>query len=89
MHTDRHQDPVRDWLVLVAVSAVVLIGTIVWNAWTFNTIAKGGVIGTPSTRTSPTFSRTSLNTIRAIFDSRAAEQSKYVTGEYHFTDPSL
>jgi len=83
-----HQDPVRDWLVLISVSAIVLATIIVWNAWTFDTVANGGVIGAPVTEAPPLFSRSSLDTIRTIFSSRAAEQDKYVTGTYRYADPS-
>lgn len=84
-----HQNPVRDWLVLLSVSAITLIGIIVWNVWAFDTVASGGTIGAPTTVAPPTFDPASLDTIRAIFESRAAEEAKYRTGTYRFADPSL
>lgn len=81
-------DPARDWLVLCTLSAIALIGIIVWNVWTFNTIANGGVIGIPATGASSAFSRSSLDTVHTIFATRAAEESKYATGVYRYADPS-
>ena len=82
-------DPERDWLVLLIISAVALIGIVMWNVWAFETVANGGIIGTAATSTTPVFSRSSLDAIRAIFQSRAAEEDKFVSGAYGFTDPSL
>ena len=81
-------DPSRDWLIMLVLSAFVLAGSIVWNVWTFNTVANGGSIGAPADKTSPIFSRSSLDAIRAIFAQRAAEEAKYETGVYQYTDPS-
>lgn len=88
LHTGTHQDPVRDWLILIICSLIALAGIIVWNAWAFDTVASGGVIGTPVSGAPPVFSRTSLDTIHTIFASRADEQAKYVTGTYRYADPS-
>ncbi len=83
-----HQDPVRDWLILITFSTIALAGIIVWNVWAFDTVASGGVIGAPATEAPPIFSRSSLDTIRTIFASRAEEEAKYVNGIYRFVDPS-
>ncbi len=82
-----HQDPVRDWLALLALSLLAFVSIVVWNVWAFNTVARGGVIGVSATST-PVFTSSSLDTIRAIFEKRAAEEAKYATGVYHYTDPS-
>ncbi len=82
------RDPVRDWLTLLTLSIIALAAIIVWNAWTFDTVASGGVIGTPMTTTQPVFNHSSLDAIHTIFASRAAEEEKYVTGAYSFADPS-
>jgi len=81
-------NPVRDWLIMLTFSVIVLAGIIVWNIWAFDTVAKGGVIGTTATSTPAVFSQSSLNTINAIFANRAAEKAKYETGTYRFADPS-
>lgn len=83
-----HQDPVRDWLALISVSAILLVGIIVWNVWAFDTVAKGGTIGTPPKGASPVFNKASLDAIHAIFAERAAEEAKYATGAYRYVDPS-
>lgn len=83
-----HQDPVRDWLAMITIAAIALAGTIVWNAWAFDTVANGGVIGTAAIGPLPTFSRASLDTIHTIFANRAAEEAKYATGTYRYNDPS-
>ena len=83
-----HQDPTRDWMTLLTIAVIAFACIIVWNAWAFNTVASGGVIGTPPTTTPSLFSRTSLDAINTIFTSRSAEQQKYITGAYHYSDPS-
>lgn len=82
-------DPVRDWLVILTLAIFALIGIIVWNVWAFDTVANGGTLGTPTTVPSILFNQSSLDTIRTIFDTRAAEEARYVNGTYRFTDPSL
>jgi hypothetical protein len=81
-------DPVRDWLVLLTLSLFAFIAIVVWNAWTFGTVARGGTIGTVVTSTPAVFDRASINTIRTVFEMRAAEEAKYVTGVYRYADPS-
>ena len=81
-------NPVRDWLIMLTFSVIVLAGIIVWNVWAFDTVAKGGVIGTTATSTPTVFSQSSLNTINTIFTNRATEKTKYETGTYRFADPS-
>ena len=88
MRTGAHQDPVRDWLVLILLSTIVLAGIIVWNVWAFDTVASGGIIGNSTIGTSAVPGRFSLDAIRTIFANRAAEEAKYVTGAYRYTDPS-
>lgn len=88
MHSGARQDPVRDWLILLTFSTIVLVGIIVWNAWAFDTVAKGGVIGAHTTKAPPLFSRSSLDAIHTIFENRAIEESKYQAGVYRYADPS-
>ena len=88
LRANTHRDPVRDWFVLLAASMIALAGIIVWNAWIFDTIAEGGVIGTPIGETPPIFSRSSLDRVRTVFENRAAEEARYRTGAYRFADPS-
>ncbi len=81
-------DPARDWLAMLTLSAILFASIIVWNAWAFNTVASGGVIGVPVTGSTPVFSRSTLDAIHAIFTARAAEEAKYQTGVYTYADPS-
>lgn len=88
LHRGAHLDPLRDWLAMLTLSAILLVGIVVWNIWAFDTVARGGVIGSSSTATSSVFNRSSLDAIQTIFADRAAEEAKYVTGVYRYTDPS-
>jgi hypothetical protein len=88
LRSGAHQDPVRDWLVLFILSLLALVCIIVWNIWAFDTVAQGGSIGTAATSTPPVFNRSSIDTINKVFDTRAGEEAKYVTGVYRYGDPS-
>jgi len=88
IRSSAYLDPVRDWLALLTLSMIALVGIIVWNVWAFDKVASGGTIGTSSTTASAIFSRSSLDAIHTIFTNRAAEETKYVTGVYSFVDPS-
>lgn len=81
-------DPVRDWLVLLILSLFAFISIVVWNVWAFDTVARGGVIGSPVPKSAPVFNRSSIDAIHTIFEKRAAEEVKYVTGVYRYADPS-
>lgn len=83
-----HIDPARDWLVLLIVSIMALAGIIVWNAFAFDIIASGGVIGVPSKSTELVLSQSSLDAIHAVFADRATEEAKYLDDVYRYTDPS-
>ncbi len=78
----------RDWLILLSLALLAFIGIVVWNVWTFNNVAQGGVIGTAATSTPPVFNRSSIDTISSVFQMRGTEEAKYVTGVYRSTDPS-
>lgn len=83
-------DPARDWLALIALSALSLACIVVWNLWTFSTVAGGGSLGGAAAQTAPPLApdRASLDAIRAIFDKRATEQKSYSSGSYRYADPS-
>ena len=81
-------DPVRDWLMVLTLSIITLAGIIVWNVWAFSTVAAGGTIGERAPGALPLFDRSALDTIHTIFENRAVEEAKYVTGVYRFVDPS-
>lgn len=84
----KYINPLRDWLVMLIFSAIAIAGIIVWNVWAFDTVANGGIIGSSTTKTTPVFSRSSLDTIYEIFANRTIEKEKYKNGIYNFADPS-
>ncbi len=78
--------PVRDWLVVLAVVAVLIISTSIWSYGLFRqTTAAERSQATAAAQAS--ISRASLETVRNIFEARAAEHERYLS-EYHFVDPS-
>jgi len=88
LRVSTQQDPARDWLALISLSLIALALIIVWNIWTFSTVASGGTLGAPAASTPGGFNRTALDTVHAVFSARAAEEDKYRTGAYRFADPS-
>lgn len=83
-----HIDAARDWMTLLSLALIIFAAIIAWNAWAFNTVAEGGIIGKAATSTPPVFSQTSLDAIHTVFSNRSAEELKYQTGAYGFADPS-
>lgn len=81
-------NPERDWAVILLSSLIILAGIVVWNIRVFDTVARGGVIGTPPAKSSSVFNRALLSDVRAIFEARASEELKYRTGTYQYADPS-
>jgi hypothetical protein len=89
LRRDGRRDPAHDWLALVTVSLIALVGIVVWHMWVFDTVATGGAIGAPGkVATSTASNRIPLDAIRAIFENRSAEEAKYTSGVYRYTDPS-
>jgi hypothetical protein len=82
-------DPVRDWLIALTIAIVAFIAITAWNVWAFDVVAGGGTVGTVTSTTTPIFSQSSLDVVRTTFANRAAEEAKYVSGVYKYTDPSL
>ena len=64
------------------------MGVIVWGIWTFDTVTKGGIIGSSTTSSPPIFNNSSLSEAHKVFAGRANEAAKYETGAYQYTDPS-
>lgn len=88
MRSGASVDPIRDWLMLLTLAIIAFVGIVVWNVWAFDTVAGGGTIGAPTTKAPAAFNPAALDKIRIIFENRAAEEAKYMTGVYSFTDPS-
>jgi len=78
--------PNRDWFALLIVGALLLVGSLVWNAYLFTQLQNGKVIG--SSAPVHTASTTSITAVQAVFKARAAEESNY-QHSYSFIDPSL
>lgn len=80
-----HLRPQRDWIVIISVAGILLIGSAGWSYWLFERISW--------TESSLTMgARGNLNTsvldqVRSIFDQRAAERAHYLN-DYRFVDPS-
>lgn len=83
-----HQNPVRDWFIILILSGFAFLGIIGWGLWTFDTVTKGGIIGSSTTSSPPIFNNSSLAEAHKVFAGRAGEAKKYETGEYQYTDPS-
>ncbi len=81
-------DPVRNWLVLLAIALVGFINIIALNVWTFNRIANGHILNASSAETQATTTTPSFEEIENIIMSREEEVKKYQTN-YKFRDPSL
>ena len=82
------KDPTRDWFILLTLALFAFVCIVVWNIWAFDTVARGGTIGTRATSTPAAFNRSSIDAVRAVFEMRAVEEAKYMTGVYRFADPS-
>ena len=88
LHYGQHLDPARDWILLLAFAGVAFAGILVWNIWTFRIVAQGGTIGAPPAVSPPIVNRSALDTIHSILANRTAEETKYRSGVYTFSDPS-
>ena len=82
------QDPVRDWLVILTIALLAFVSLVAWNVWAFDTVARGGVLGTTPSEAPRTLNKSALDSIHDIFAKRAIEKEKYVTGAYRYADPS-
>lgn len=82
-------DPVRYWLILLAIALVILIGILMWGIGTFNRISIGQTLDDATKMATERKESVSLEEIETIFALRAEETKKYQRGTYTFTDPSL
>ena len=87
-HTSVRVNPAHDWFVILMCAAIALIGIFVWNAWAFDTISSGGVIGSPERSPTTVINYTSLEAVQEVFKFRTEEEAKYIKGVYRFIDPS-
>lgn len=79
--------PIRDWLFLLSVAAIVLVGIVAWNVWNLRTLLDR-IESNASSAQAPLLDRASLDNAHTLFENRATEESMYVNGEYQYSDPS-
>lgn len=77
--------PVRDWFVLLSITAILVALSIGWNALLFRDLEAGGVTAPGEGVTA--FDALPIESVRAVFEARKAEELRY-TSEYRFVDPS-
>jgi hypothetical protein len=77
--------PLRDWLLLISIAGLLLIGSGGWSFWLFTQISnkQEATVAIPAAATGTA----SLESVRTIFEKRAAERAHYIS-DYHFVDPS-
>ncbi|MGK2908739.1 MAG: hypothetical protein ACSLE1_02920 [Sphingobium sp.] len=78
--------PSRDWFVLLAIACVLVGASIGWNVLLYKTAERGGAIG--DERLPEPFDAAPIESVRAVFESRALERAQYEQGP-RFVDPSL
>ncbi len=88
LRSGARQDPARDWIFTLIFFGIVFIAIIVWNAWAFDTVSRGGTIGVAPKNSTPAFDSSSIDAVHTVFEKRAAEEAKFDTGTYRFTDPA-
>ena len=77
--------PSRDWLMLLTIALLLLVGSIAWNLWTFSEVTKGDPIGNEAP---PASTDTGvIDSAARLFEERRAEEARYHS-EYRFVDPS-
>lgn len=82
--------PSRDWHLLLVATFLLLVAVTGWSLWVFQTIVTGGTVGvTTSLSTKPEQRVNPVDTVRSIYNARAAEEANYSAGAYRYTDPSL
>lgn len=77
--------PLRDWLVLLSVAALLLILSVGWNLWLFAKVTSGETIGSQSGKTA--VEGLPDGAVERMFEGRAEERARY-QNTYRFVDPS-
>lgn len=80
--------PMRDWFILLALLVLLLLISVVWNAWYYESVRGEASAIDQSPTAAPVFSQASVTQIQAIFADRANEEAKYQDHSYTFIDPS-
>ncbi len=80
-----HLRPFRDWMIMLAVFAALLLMSALWSAWVFYRAWTGESVGA-ETPAAPV-KTDEIEAVKRVFEIRAIEESRY-GGEYHFVDPA-
>ncbi len=79
--------PTRDWFILLALTAVLLIAGVFWNVYLFTQFetvkAPASDVHAPALQNL----QTSVQEVQRIFQTRATEENNYQQ-TYQFVDPS-
>ncbi len=78
--------PIRDWFVIASLVLILFIGSAGWSFFIFHKTSTGELAG-KAVQAPVSVPITSLDTVRGIFENRAAERMHYLS-DYHFVDPS-
>jgi hypothetical protein len=78
--------PQRDWLLIIGVGGIIFLVSVTWNYWLFHKVSAGESLQA-GTAAAPVIDTATLESVRAIFDRRAAERAHY-ENDYRFVDPS-
>lgn len=77
--------PLRDWLLLLALTLVLLLVSVGWNLWNFDKVTDGEAL-TGTTQEAPV-AEAPIDQVNALFERRAQEAARYES-EYRLVDPS-
>ncbi len=81
-----HVHPIRDWFIVLGITAVGLGISVGWNALNYvRALQTMEQHASPAER--PVFDTKAVEGVRAAFETRAQEVIRY-TSEYTFVDPS-
>jgi hypothetical protein len=81
-----HIRPQRDWLFIMGMGAILFIVSASWSYWIFHRVSAGESLETQAGG-APTINAATLESVKAIFDTRSAERAHY-QNDYRFVDPS-
>jgi hypothetical protein len=81
-----HPHPIRDWFVILGMSALLMGVSAGWNVLNFLqvTVVSQKDTATPS---APVFESARVDEVEKVFSKRKEEADRY-RAEYHFVDPS-
>ncbi len=79
--------PNRDWLIIISIVFVVLIVGVIWNIFVFFSVVSGPTISSTTPTKNAILDSNAMYKVTQIFEVRHAEQLKYKSGEYTFSDP--